>query len=323
MTTTPQDIPRLKEALLQRGYTPHEIVLDRKYTQYYSPSGKLAIVQGAVYYHPYISTFASKVSRNKLLSYQFANTHGVTTPKTVQTGDREAGARFLDKYRRIIVKPHDGGGGQGLTLDVTDHGGLMAAMDTASFNGHDPILQEQFIGEELRFAIIKGKVRSVILRRTPRVIGDGVSSVRALVEKENRARLGLSFPFLSYPQLTGAIIDESLLESSDIAAKGQVVELSKATMIGQGASFYGVTQEVHPSYIAIAERLALALNPTMLIVDLMVRDYRASATPDNYIFLEFNTAPSMTIYSCIRGGDMPDVPSMVADVLDEYVNIVR
>lgn len=193
---------------------------------------------------------------------------------------------------------------------------LKEAMKKASVVGSPPLIQQQFDGEEVRMTIIDGTVRSAILRQTPRVTGNGIYTLERLIAKENAKRKKLQFPLLNYPLLDERIIDTKNFPLHKVLTGGEIFELSHATMIKDGASFYGITNELHSSYRIVAEKLARALNPRMLVVDFLIKDYAAPATDENYIFLEFNTTPGLTIYTSLRGGDTPDVISMLADAVD-------
>jgi len=308
----------LKDELIQRGYTENSIVLDRGYKQYLTKDGKVVLTKGGYYDYPFISQTAKKVSKDKNLSYDFANIQGVHIPATLQTTDIAQANEFLATYKKVVVKPAELGGGKGLTVDITDETTLKLAIEKATFGNKTPLIQQQFIGEEMRLTVLAGKVHSAILRRTPRVTGDGISTIQQLIERENSDRLSLKFPLLTYPQLDATMMPVELFNGQAVIDNGQTIELSRATMIGRGASFYGILQQIHPSYLAIAEKLANNLNPSMLVIDLMVKNFTEPASDDNYIFLEFNTAPALQIYSSIRAGDQPDVISKLADMVEAF-----
>jgi len=308
----------LKDELIQRGYTENTLVLDRSYKQYLTKDSKVVLTKGGYYDYPFISQTAKKVSKDKNLSYDFANIQGVHIPATLQTTDIAQANEFLATYKKVVVKPAELGGGKGLTVDITDETTLKLAIEKATFGNKTPLIQEQFMGEEVRLTVVGGKVYSAILRRTPRVTGDGVSTIQQLIERENSDRLSLKFPLLTYPQLDATMMPVELFNGQAVIDNGQTIELSRATMIGRGASFYGILQQIHPSYLAIAEKLANNLNPSMLVIDLMVKNFTEPASDDNYIFLEFNTAPALQIYSSIRAGDQPDVISKLADMVEAF-----
>lgn len=310
------------EALTKRGYVYSPFELNSElFHRYAAPNGWNWIYGKSFRTYPFIAIATRKISSDKLASYEFARMNNVTIPHTMHTADQKAANGFLADYKQIVVKPLSESGGAGLTVGITNKRQLKKAMKYAAVGKNPVLLQEQFIGQELRFTIVKGKVASIILRQTPRIVGNGKDTIAALIKKENEERSVLVFPELSYPLLSAEIIDKSLIKSKAVPSKGEVIELSKSTMIRKGASFLGVTKDVHASYSEIALRLANALSPALLIVDLMVTDYTIPATDSNYVFLEFNTAPGPKIYSSIRSGDQPPIIDMVADLIDEYSKI--
>lgn len=314
----------LRDELLARGYTYEPIVLDRLYKQYFAPNGQLAITKTGYYEYPFVSTTAKYVCQDKAISYQLASALGVSIPKTIQTTDIAIARQFLVEHKKVIVKPANLEGGKGLTLNIETNEQLEAALRYAvEYDSDAPLIQEQFIGEEIRFTVIKGRVHSAILRQSPRVTGDGEHSIEELVAEENTLRTSLVFPTLSYPQLSPAIIPERLLKQPRIPAKGEVVTLSNATMIRAGASFYGVLDQVHPTYIQLIEHMAAKVNPSFLVVDIMVKQWQAPMSPGDYVFIEFNTAPALEIYTSLRGGTRPDTINALADLLDEYMNLSK
>lgn len=313
----------LIEALQNRGYQYKELEIDgRNYKEFIAPNGWRWFTSKGYYYYPFVSVNAFKISRDKSLSNALVEQLGIPIPHSIQTSDFVTAEKFLKQHSKIIVKPLSGSGSKGLTLNIEDNVQLSAAMEYASSPESPPLIQKQFFGEEVRFTVLNGKVESVILRETPRIIGDGKSSIKELIVLENRRREKLIFPTLTYPLLDGSIIETHLLNSSRILEKQEVLELSKATMIKNGASFYGITGSIHRSYCDIAERLALYLNPSMIVVDLMLHDYTAPATNENYVFLEFNTSPSTRIYSSLRSGDTPYIVDQLADMLDEHSKLL-
>lgn len=310
----------LKDELLSRGYTLSRQRLDRQYTHFYTPTGKRVLTKGAFYDYPFMTQFAKTVSKDKTLSYDFAEQHGVTIPATIQTDDRQKAGQFLELHKRVVVKPADLGGGRGLTVDVTDQATLDRAIQAATSVSAQPLIQQQFIGQEIRVTVIEGVASSAILRQTARVTGDDVRTVQQLIEAENEQRSTLDFPLITYPLLAPSNIPVDLMESQTVPMSGEVVELNRSTMIRGGASFYEVLDDVDVSYLRIAEKLADALNPAMVVVDLMVEDFTRPATETNYIFLEFNTAPNLEIYSALRGGSS-NVIVRLADLVDDYAQL--
>ena len=182
------------------------------------------------------------------------------------------------------------------------------------------LVQSQFVGQEVRLTVINRKIRSALLRQKPQVIGDGKTTVKNLIEQENGARRALQHVQTPYPVLDDSLVPLDLLQSTVVPAIGEVVELSKSTMIRGGASMYEILPEVHSSYIQAVESAIQGLGDGFFVVDLMVASYSQAATPDNYIFLEMNLAPALTLYYSCRDSDhFPIVEDYLGPMLERVL----
>ncbi|HSH17845.1 MAG TPA: hypothetical protein VK978_00525 [Candidatus Saccharimonadales bacterium] len=308
----------LSRELGSRGYSIAFLPLSPKYIVVTAPNGWQWVSRWAALSYPFVTVAAKQISINKTLAYQFADHYGVSIPKTLYLPeDADKAEAFVEQFAPVIVKPAAASGSHGLTLNITDYDALSSAITEARQYSQRVIVQQQFIGSEVRITVAEGEAVSIILRQPARVVGDGTSTVAQLIAAENEARKDLQFEQIPYPQLTDAIIAPELMTSQYIPATGEVVELSKNSLTSGGASLYEITDDIHPSYVEIALKLARALNPEFMVVDLMIQDYAVPQTDDNYTFIEFNTAPSLRLYCGMRTGKMFDMPAKIVDMLDK------
>ncbi len=70
------------------------------------------------------------------------------------------------------------------------------------------VVQEQITGEEVRFVIIKQRLRAAILRKRPAVTGDGVSTIEQLLKNENDVRRTITDTMVTYPSLDISMCDK-------------------------------------------------------------------------------------------------------------------
>lgn len=317
----------LENALKEMGYT---VVLSHEDEQlivtYSSPSGNSWRTRAAHIRYPFTSATAHSLSVDKAAAYEFAHHASVPVPTThlvdiVDSLDGAAVTRLITEHAPLVVKPNDSSLSQGLSLNIFTHQELTQAVQVArQVKRSDVLVQEQVTGEELRFIIIKGKVVAALLRQTPRVIGDGVSSVKELIEAENQVRRTLRFPYITYPELDDSLIDDSFFTRTDILKVNEVLELSRATMIKNGCSVFEILDTVHPSYVQDVERLAEPIGADFFVADFLIKDHTVPATPTNHWFLEFNVSPVLKLcYGC-RDGNMFDIVPLVAKLIDERLS---
>ena len=305
--------------LMRRGYQLQKFAIGQHFTRFTADSGRPWLTRDALLAYPFVTGSAKIICRDKQMSQNFVTSQGVPAAPMLEYPCEDAAMlEFLEAKAPLVVKPIDRGGSKGLALNVTDLAGLHAAIADALRYSSKILLQQQFFGEEVRITVSDGKVVSAILRQTPRVVGDGVSSVAELIVRENHARTALAFEYMSYPQLSADIIPAQWLSDARVPERGEIVELTPTTLVGGGASLYDITDELHETYKAVAVNLTDTLNPDFLVVDLLIKDYRKPATDDNYIFLEFTSAPALKMYYIMRDGKQYDIVTALADKIDAY-----
>jgi len=308
-----------------RGYEVAVDIVNRKrFVTYTAPNGETWHTFASNITYPFANREAKLTSIQKEKAYELAEKLHVQIPHTrfIDEGEKlstNEAADLLAHYKKLIVKPSNSSLSKGLTLNITNQDELTAAIEHARTINQGVIIQEQVEGEEVRFAIVKGKAIAALLRRTARVIGDGRSTVAQLLELENEARKKLVFEHVVYPQLTSKLIDEAYFNDSRILADGEVLELNRSTMIKGGCSVYNVLGQIHPSYIKIAEELANGLESAFVAVDIFINDFTRAPKEGNHWFIEYNTSPVLKLFYGCRDGEMVDIVPILADEIDAYL----
>ncbi|MBC7868614.1 hypothetical protein H7X69_00330 [Candidatus Saccharibacteria bacterium] len=308
------------------GYNvSEEFIKDRCFVTFISPTGRKWKTSVSQIAYPFNSQRIKNVSINKEIAYEFAQKSGVSIPFTYHISETneitpKEIADLLGRYGKLIVKPADSSLSRGLTLNIQSPDRLLAAIVCARAISSTVLIQEQVEGEEIRFVVINGKVAAALLRRTPRIVGDGVSTVAELINKENDERKPLNFEYITYPLLSKIIIEPSLMADDTLLPSGEVLELSRATMIRNGASVYNVLDQVHPSYIESIEKLVAQLGAKFIVVDIFFKDFTSHQQDHNYWFIEFNTSPVLKLFYGCRDGKMFDIVPSLVNIIDKWLH---
>lgn len=290
-----------------------------------SPNGKTFITSRLRLPPPLTSSTAHSLSTNKSNTYDLARQLSINVPITLEVGGSTKYTHnhketLLKEMGTVVVKPQISSGSRGLTLDVVNAEDLTLALQNALEVSPTALIQKQFYGEEVRFVTIDGKVKVAMIREKAHVIGDGVRTVRQLIEVENKSRRNITNTLVEYPLLDGNLIEKELLESSKIPQFNERIELNKSTMIRGGASVKDVLEKVHSSYIDIVEKISKEFGSGYLAVDLMLSDYSVEANKDNYVFIEVNVSPALSMfYSCRDGRHIPIVERYIGPLFERVL----
>ncbi len=283
-----------------------------------SPDGKAWLTSTNITY-PAMSPLVAKIADDKLLASDFVSQQNVNTIDTFAVEKNAVPAEingFLEKHSLVVVKPATSFGSNGVTLGISRSEDLMAAIEKARHFSSVVLVQKQINNaDEVRFTVVDGKAESVLLRQTPRVIGDGVKTIEELIAAENTLRATWGNQFISYPQLDSRLVDESYVSSQSVLAPGEIIELNKSTMVRGGAVVYEIRDAVHDDYIAIAEDLSKALACSQIAIDIFINDVSLPAA-DNYWFNEFNVSPATVLYLAAVNEDNRSVVNRIIDKFD-------
>jgi cyanophycin synthetase len=84
----------------------------------------------------------------------------------------------------VVVKPQDGNQGKGVAVNLSTREQIEAAYAIAEVS--DEVLVERYLpGHDYRLLVVGDKLIAAARRDPPLVIGDGVHSIRQLVERVN------------------------------------------------------------------------------------------------------------------------------------------
>jgi cyanophycin synthetase len=315
-------IALLKDALAKLGYTCETLALGAQLqARFTAPSGTSWLTSVSRISYPFVSDTARPISKDKYLAYNLAELLDVSIPKTLRVDDDTSESEIADMlaYAPLVVKPNSASLSKGLTLNIRNNESLQTAIRHAKSFSDKVLVQQQVQGEEVRIVILDGKADAAILRQSARLIGDGISTVSRLLEKENETRKGLGMPYLVYPQLAAPLIDLSEDELATVPAIGKVIELNQSTMIRGGASMYNILNDIHPSYLETAEKLGSYIGKGFVVVDMFIQDYHAPQTPNNYTFIEFNMSPVLKLFYSCRDGRHYDILPKLAGMIDQVL----
>jgi glutamate--cysteine ligase len=261
---------------------------------------------------------------NKLVTKKILEEHGIRVPKGLEyTSADGAKADFVfHQGKPVVIKPNQTNFGLGITIlkENTDEETFRRAVDIA-FEHDTTILIEEFIaGREFRIFVIGEEVVGILHRVPANVLGDGISTVRELVERKNQDPLrgkGYRTPLekIQLGEAEAMFLKQQGKNFETISAAGEVVYLRENSNISTGGDSIDFTDDIPDSYKQIAVRAAKALNVVITGLDMIIPDVTAEATNDNYAIIELNFNPAIHIHCHPFQGKNRKLNEKLMDVL--------
>lgn len=246
------------------------------------------------------------IADDKVLTRSVLAEHDVAMPDTlIAMVDDQAEVAidsdmraFLNRHKRLVVKPAATNHGQGVTVDVRTEDELREALQFARREGGEPdiIVQQMVFGREYRFLVLHNKVLAVAYRRPAFVVGDGVSTVRALIEQKNLdPRRGdghaAALTKINLNEVA-SIHSPEFLET--IPAADSEVEVLKTSNLSRGGESVDVTDQVSSALKKMAARAAQVCSLGVAGVDIITQDIEGDGS-DSYV-LEVNVSPGIRMH---------------------------
>ncbi|MFD2571946.1 cyanophycin synthetase [Spirosoma soli] len=220
----------------------------------------------------------------------------------------------------LVVKPLDGNHGRGVTTDIRTVEALFNAFLMAKAQGEDVLVEQFAEGNDYRLLVIDYKLCAVAQRVPARVIGDGVSTIRRLVDEVNQdPRRGEGHVNLltniEIDEATINLLTEQNLTVDTVLPAGQELYLKKTANLSTGGTSVDVTDGVHPEIKAMAERTARIIGLDICGIDLIAKDISRPLKKSEAVIIEVNAGPGLRMHTHPSEGKPREVGKAVADML--------
>lgn len=238
-------------------------------------------------------TTAVAMSRcdDKALTRRLLERAGLSVPDQQDVGSSEDALVFLEKHRRIVIKPARGEQGKAVFVDLRRRNEVLVAYETARRHDAHVIAEEFVVGDDLRVIVIDSEVVAAAIRRPATIIGDGAHSVIELIEKQSRRRAAATKGESRIPldEETERCVRSAGFGFTDILPQGESLAVRKTANLHTGGTIHDVTEHLHPAIAEAAIKAAAVLHMPVVGFDFIVR------APDQpyYRIIEANERPGL------------------------------
>ncbi len=221
----------------------------------------------------------------------------------------KAAAFVESSASKCVVKPANGGAGEGVTTGVIGSFDLVLAAANAAVHGPNLIVERQVPGDVYRLLYFDGVLMDAVLRRPSTVVADGKSTVRELIRLENEARLNAG------PNLANALIVIDMdvrrtlanqgLTLSSVPVQGIAVTLKTVINDNSQRDNFSAKHLLCKSIIEDGAAAAEAVGVRLAGVDVITPDPSVPLAESGGVILEVNTTPSYHHHYYKRDGSYP------------------
>ena len=247
------------------------------------------------------SAVAESIAQDKDLTKTLLQAAGVPVPlgRPVDDAD-DAWAAAQQIGLPVVVKPQDGNQGKGVTVNVVTREQLDAAYKAAAEIG--TVMVEKYLaGGDYRLLVVGKKLVAAARRDPPLVIGDGLHSVRELVDRVNAdPRRGdghaTSLTRIRIDDIAVARLQAQGLTPESVPPTGQRVLLRNNANLSTGGTATDVTDDVHRDVAARAVAAAQMVGLHICGVDMVCESVLRPLEDQSGGIVEVNAAPGLRMH---------------------------
>ena len=247
------------------------------------------------------SAVSESIAQDKDLTKKLLHAAGVPVPmgRPASSVD-EAWEIACEIGLPVVLKPQDGNQGKGVTVNIVDRAHLELAYAAAAEIGE--VLVEKYLpGSDFRMLVVGHQLVAAARRDPPHVIGDGVHTVRELVDAVNAdPRRGdghaTSLTKIRFDDIAVARLTMQNLTPTSVPEQGQRVSLRNNANLSTGGSATDVTDDVHPEVAARAVAAAQMVGLHICGVDVVCESVLRPLEEQDGGIVEVNAAPGLRMH---------------------------
>ena len=265
------------------------------------------------------SAIAEGISSDKDLTKQLLQSCGVPVPEGRIVDDAaDAWDAAEDIGLPVVVKPSDGNHGRGVSTELMTREEVEAAFALADAEGSEVIVERFVRGNEHRLLIVGGKLAAAAKGESVSVVGDGVASVRQLIDVQinTDARRGEAEEF----PLDLILVDQNASVVFEINRQGftpdSILPQGKQVIIQRNGNVaLDVTDLVHPEVAAMAALAARIVGLDIAGIDMVAEDISQPLDQQRGAIVEVNAGPGLLMHLKPAEGEARPVGKAIVDSL--------
>lgn len=225
---------------------------------------------------------------------------------------------FNSIKKPVITKPNLGSRSRHTMIHINTEEGLIVGFKKAKKLSPLVVIEEELRGYLFRGTLIGGKLVGVVKRDQPEVLGDGMHTLRELLEEENKRpeRNGPIFHKIIIDKESEIELKRENITMDDIPKKGRIVTFSQKTSRSCGGTTTEVTAIVHPDNIEMLEHVGLFLKDPLVGVDFIIEDITKSWKEEQHCgIIECNSLPFIDLHHYVMFGKPNNVAGKLWDLV--------
>ncbi len=201
----------------------------------------------------------------------------------------------------VVIKPFDASQGRGVFTNIVNFNELKDAFNAAIKYSSAVIVERHIPGKDHRLLVVGGKMVAAAERKAPAVIGDGIHTVRQLVEMENQnpfrgADHEKPLTIIKIDDMSRQVLAQNGYNENSIPEAGKKILLRYNGNLSTGGTARDCTDEVHPYNAELAVKAAELMELDIAGIDITCGDISKPLKEGDGALIEVNAAPGLRMH---------------------------
>ncbi len=267
------------------------------------------------------SALGVEIADEKFRTKELLRRAGIPTPEGSIVESFVEATRVADELGYpVAVKPEVGNHGKGITARVSEAGELRIAYEAAGKFFDSVIIEKSLTGLDFRVLVIDGRLVAAALREPAHIVGDGVSSIRHLIDEVNKdPRRGVGhekmLTAITVDAMTERLLSFRGLELDDSLPAEEKLYLKSTGNLSTGGTARDVTDEVHQDVRLMCERIARIVGMDCIGIDIVAPGLDRPLPHGTAGIVEVNAAPGFRMHLDPTEGEARNVAKPYVEML--------
>ncbi|KAA9345984.1 cyanophycin synthetase [Adhaeribacter soli] len=265
--------------------------------------------------------FAVEIAGDKDLTKRMLHDSGVPVPHGVIIYDEKELDDAIEKVGYpLVTKPLDSHQGKGASININQYKDALTGFKEAQKYSKAVIVERFIAGYDYRLLVINGKFVAAAKRTPAAVTGNGISTIRELIEEVNKdPRRGVGhekeLTMIHIDKDTEMILENKGLTLDSVIPAGEELFLKTTANLSTGGTAMDVTDLCDEYNILMAERIAGIIGLNVCGIDVMTTDIAIPLNEAGGAVIEVNAAPGFRMHISPTEGLARNVAEPVIDML--------
>lgn len=267
------------------------------------------------------SAIAESLAKDKQLTRLFLQNAGVPVPEGRPVSSAEdAWDAAREISGPVVVKPQFGNQGRGVATNLTTREQVAQAYAAAMLEDDSVVVESFATGDDYRLLVIGDRLVAAARREPAHVIGNGLHTVRDLVEIENRNPQrsddhATALSLIKLDPVALQVLAEQGLSVDSVPVEGQRVLIRRNANLSTGGTAADVTDRVHPEVAARAVEATKAIGLDIAGIDIIAMDISVPLEMQGGMIVEVNAGPGLRMHLQPCSGQPQPVGQAVIEML--------